>query len=338
MGVVTTTSTYDIASANAAVTSAAASAYSAALVNPVTTDDVSTAAATSTDSADAAAETGLSKRAACDPQPKGSGPVSSPDTPAAFQSNLIYNQTASAAIIPDGYALAWPTPRQGATEGSTYITYYTLTSFDTLKCQQKCDQADSCYAFNVYFERDPTKEPGYTSCQNPPSTTNIKCALFGAQIDEKTATNAGQWRADFQILIAGSMGYNKLAAPPLNQYFNAPTELGGAIQAPSGFMGSRYYTGAYNPAQCIQACTGTNAYSQKHPRSDGTYDPCNFVNSYVLSKNGAPQGTYCSMYTSTWGKSLSTNYGQWRGTDQYTVSQSYGWTITNTDSGVVTKA
>jgi len=32
------------------------------------------------------------------------------------------------------------------------------------------------------------------------------------------------------------------------------------------------------------------------------------VNGYVLSKNGVPQGLYCSMYTQTWAPSYSTNY------------------------------
>lgn len=85
------------------------------------------------------------------------------DTPAAFQGNPVYNTTALTAYVPDGYALAWDTPRQGATQNPTYITYFNLNSYDTLKCQQYCDQADSCYAFNVYFERDPSQDPDYTA-------------------------------------------------------------------------------------------------------------------------------------------------------------------------------
>jgi hypothetical protein len=131
------------------------------------------------------------------------------------------------------------------------------------------------------------------------------------------------------------MGFNKQAAPSNCGSFNAPVELAGAIQAPSGYMGSRWYTGPYDPSQCASACLATNQYSHKHPRSDGTYDPCNFFNSYVLSKNGDPQGTYCSMYTGTWAKSYSTNYGQYRGPDRYTVGQSYGWTISTQDAGNV---
>ncbi|KAG9698233.1 hypothetical protein KCU95_g1526, partial [Aureobasidium melanogenum] len=349
MGVVSSTSSLDITAINAAATSAASSAYSEALANPVTTTGLTsaTAAATSTvadDSAaatstvaDSAAETGssLDKRdGTCASQPSGSGPKTNPDTAAAFSANTIYNSTALAAGTPPGYSVAFG-PNQGATSASVYLGYYTLTSYDPYKCQQYCDQATNCYAFNIYYERDPTKDPNAVNCPNPASTVNIKCSLWGSQIDATTATNNGQWRDNFQVVIAGSMGFNKLADPPACASFNAPAELAGAIQAPSGYMGSRYYPGPYDPSQCASACIATNQYSHKHPRSDGTYDPCNFFNSYVLSKNGAPQGTYCSMYTSTWGKSLSTNYGQYRGSDRYTVGQSYGWTLTTQDSGNV---
>lgn len=48
-----------------------------------------------------------------------------------------------------------------------------------------------------------------------------------------------------------------------------------------------------------------------------------FFNAYVLSKNSVPQGLYCSMYNQTWAPEYATNYGQWRGSDRYTVSESY---------------
>ena len=51
-----------------------------------------------------------------------------------------------------------------------------------------------------------------------------------------------------------------------------------------------------------------------------------FFNAYVLSKNAIPQGLYCSMYNQTWGPSYATNYGQYRGSDRYTVSESYSYT------------
>ena len=51
-------------------------------------------------------------------------------------------------------------------------------------------------------------------------------------------------------------------------------------------------------------------------------------NAYVLSKNAIPQGLYCSMYNETWDPSYGTNYGQYRGSDRYTVSQSYSYSKT----------
>lgn len=51
-----------------------------------------------------------------------------------------------------------------------------------------------------------------------------------------------------------------------------------------------------------------------------------FFNAYVLSENAIPQGLYCSLYNETWGPSYGTNYGQYRGSDRYTVSESYSYT------------
>jgi len=212
---------------------------------------------------------------------------------------------------------------------------YTLKAYDTFQCQQLCDAAPACSSFNLYIERDPSVDPNDPTCANPTSTINYKCTLWGADIDATTATNTGQYRRDFQVVITASNGYNKLAPPPTYPNFTGPTELGGAINAPANYMGAKYYPGIYDPSQCAASCQATTAYDRRHPRSDGTYDACNFFNSYVLSRDGVPQGTYCSMYTRVWDKSYSTNYGQWRGSSRYTVSQSYGYALTSQDAGRV---
>ena len=87
---------------------------------------------------------------------------------------------------------------------------YTLTSYDTLECASKCDQADGCEAFNVYVERDPSVDPNKDRCSNPPSITNYKCTLWGAPVAVEEATNKGQYRDDFQVVIAGSNGKSGL--------------------------------------------------------------------------------------------------------------------------------
>ena len=49
----------------------------------------------------------LAIRDACSPQPAGAGPVTSPDTAAAFSANSIYDDTAASAPVPQGYSLAF---------------------------------------------------------------------------------------------------------------------------------------------------------------------------------------------------------------------------------------
>ena len=185
----------------------------------------------------------------------------------------------------------------------------------------------------MYFERDPSVDPG-TTCPNPPSTNVIKCVLWAHQVPASSAGNAGQWRNDFHVVIAGSNGYAKNAPPPAEDDFTGPTELGGAIQAPVGsYIGAKFFD-IYDPAQCTSACEATTAYDHAHiVHADGTYDACNFVNVYELSKNGVPQGMYCAMYKQAWGKSYSTNTGFTSGGDRYSVSQSYGYTLTVQDPG-----
>lgn len=82
---------------------------------------------------------------------------------------------------------------------------YTMNSFDTVLCQEHCDAAPACYAINVYMERDPSLNPA-AGCDNPPSITNYKCTLWGTTITGDTATNVGQWRQNFHVVLAGSNG------------------------------------------------------------------------------------------------------------------------------------
>ena len=85
----------------------------------------------------------------------------------------------------------------------------------------------------------------------------------------------------------------------------------------------------YDPQTCGDACNVQTAYNSRHPAADGTYQTCLFFNAYVLSENGIPQGLYCSLYNETWAPSYATNRGQTRGTDRYTVSRSYSYSLMN---------
>ena len=84
----------------------------------------------------------------------------------------------------------------------------------------------------------------------------------------------------------------------------------------------------YTPQTCADACGAQTVYNSQHPASDGTYQTCVFFNAYVLSKNAIPQGLYCSLYNQTWTRNYGTNYGQTRGSDRYTVSRSYSYSLT----------
>lgn len=116
---------------------------------------------------------------------------------------------ATDAPTPDGYSLVF-SDKDASLSASNYMGLYTLTSFDTLECASKCDQANGCEAFNVYAERDPSVDPNQDNCPNPPSTTNYKCTLWGAPVVVEEATNKGQYRDDFQVVITGSNGKSGL--------------------------------------------------------------------------------------------------------------------------------
>lgn len=82
------------------------------------------------------------------------------------------------APTPDGYSRVFD--NLGASlQASNYMGLYTLTSYDTLTCASKCDQADGCEAFNVYLERDPTVDANEQMCPNPQAQPIID-APYGA--------------------------------------------------------------------------------------------------------------------------------------------------------------
>ena len=159
--------------------------------------------------------------APCAVQPDGYGPKTTPDTAAAFLANKDYkvsslpaqilpmqltsNQAiADLAPTPPGYSLSFQN-LQGSTSEAGYMGLYTLQSYDTYKCQEYCDSVQYCTAINIYIERDPSENPA-TGCVNPSSITNFKCTLWGNPVTKDSATNTGQWRDQFQVVITGSNG------------------------------------------------------------------------------------------------------------------------------------
>jgi hypothetical protein len=271
---------------------------------------------------------------------RSAGPVASPDTAAAFLEDSRISNAATSAGTPAGYQQSFVN-KAGSSQQIGYLTYKTFETYDVQGCADACDGERYCRGFNIYFERDPSLEPG-PNCPDPASTTNIKCSLYGYPVAGEAATNQGQWRQQFQVAIAGSNGYTKLnKGLPSVDSFKAPTALPAAINAPldngyDTYNGMRLFNdNPYDPALCAAVCQAQTDYNKAHPDSDGKYKPCNFFTSYILTKNDVPLGTYCALYTRTWDSSYATNTGYYYGDDRYQVISAASYEITNPSSSAI---
>ncbi|ETS87155.1 hypothetical protein PFICI_00983 [Pestalotiopsis fici W106-1] len=260
----------------------------------------------------------------CAVQPVGYGPVPDPDTPDAFLADTDFSTAAQSATTPSGFVQSFSN-LQGSNSAYAYMGYTALKSYDAATCASKCKAISGCNAFNIYFERDPSLDPG-SACPNPASTTVIKCVFWGGPVYSTNAKNTGQWRSSFEVVIAGSNGYNSVGP------FASPTGYTGtyigqkAINAPlcpsgsDSYLGVKAFTsGPFDPSLCAAACSAQSDYNRAHPASDGTYKTCQFYNTYMLIKNGGTGQQLCAMYANSWDASYATNNGQYRGSDHYTI-------------------
>jgi len=138
-------------------------------------------------------------------------------------------------------------------------------------------------------------------------------------VSASNANNIGQWRNQFQVVIAGSNGY-------VNQ----------SLDTSSG-----YSQGIYLKDASIKApvdCNGNNTALQQTIFSSGTpFDPklcaaacsslelCQFFNTYILYKNGTALGQNCALYSESWNSTYSDSTGYWNGGYHYTVGASYAF-------------
>ncbi|KAF1945012.1 hypothetical protein EJ02DRAFT_65610 [Clathrospora elynae] len=304
-------------------------------------------------SAAAAVATGgvqIKKRDACASQPGGAGPVPGDGSVAAYlDSTNDLNKAAQSASTPSGYTKSF-TDLMASTEQIGYLTYKNIESgtYDVAACAAFCDSEKYCLGFNIYYERDPSVEPA-AACNDPPPITNVKCSIYGYPVAAKSATNQGQYRQDFQVVITGSNGYSKLdgsmcnGAPSVSD-FNAPTNLPAAINAPlvqkdgkdyDTYTGMRLFNNnPYDPSLCAAACGSQTEFDKNHlVDANGEYKPCNFFTSYILTKNGVPLGTYCALYTQTWETDYAVNTGYNYDDDVYSVICAASYTASTIDSG-----
>ncbi|KAI8631642.1 hypothetical protein F5Y19DRAFT_401245 [Xylariaceae sp. FL1651] len=278
----------------------------------------------------------LGSRSACQQQPLGAGPVPVVDTPEGFSALPDFAAAANSAAVPDGYYQTFQN-LNGSNNAYGYNGYSTLKSYDTAECARRCNNIKTCSGFNLYFERDPTLDPA-AACPNPASTTNIKCVYWGGYISAANANNFGQWRNNFQVVIAGSNGYMKTLVPPVDGFTGV--SLGNAaINAPLNclgqdtYMGSKIFTSApFDTGLCAAACHSQNDYNTAHPPANGSPKLCKFFVTFMSDVNGSPEGQYCAMYTQAWDSSYATNIGQYRGKNHYTNDYVFAYT-NSTDDG-----
>ncbi|KAJ4370991.1 hypothetical protein N0V86_008685 [Didymella sp. IMI 355093] len=280
-----------------------------------------------------------------DALPGGNGPL-----PASGSADSDYTASGSSlrliaqqATTPSGYDQSF-VDQLGSSQQIGYLTYKNLDSYNPQACADACDSEKYCLGFNIYFERDPKFDPK-VGCANPQAVTNVKCSLYGYNVAKAAATNQGQWRGPedsngqaFHVVITGSNGYSKQSQTlPNVPDFNPPTSLPAAINAPLDASDNSYdtYTGMrlfndnpYDPSLCAAACEAQTTYDVNHPAQDGSYKTCNFFNSYVLTKNDVPLGTYCSFYTRAWDATYAVNTGYYYGDDVYSVRNSASYVIT----------
>lgn len=154
-----------------------------------------------------------------------------------------------------------------------------------------------------------------------------------------TATNKGQYRRDFRVVIAGSNGYTSTSIDTPNGYspavylgnaaINAPLDCNGA----DTYMGPKIFTeGAFDAGRCAAACTAQTNYNLEHPPQNGKPQTCQFFNTYVLYENNKAVGQYCSLYNETWPAAFATNKGQTRGADKYTIAYSFAFSNGTADA------
>lgn len=269
--------------------------------------------------------------ASCRPEKIQYNYSSDPDTPTGFLVDKLLGDTASSVNPPAGYTKSFLNAF-GSVTADEYIGYYQLSSFSVKDCAAICtDVGDSCQAFNIYYERNPTVDPDIKSCPNPKSATSVRCALWGSKINATQAVNIGQWRASFMTVVSGSNGYWKNPAPGLVSDFGPSQALAGFVNpADRAALSTTLITSSgYNPAACAQLCTqwNTNASATAKASGASSFSPCNYFNSAILSANGAKvSGTYCALFSETDSGQYDTLFTSTTSSGVvYEVSSSYGY-------------
>lgn len=237
-----------------------------------------------------------------------------PDTSDAFKAFSSFHQAALNAKTPSGYASTFK-DLNASVSANSYLGMHTLKSYDVAQCASYCDSTSLCTGINIYIERDPSINPSSCSCQNPASITNYKCTLWGSGVEKAAANNFGGWRDAFEVVIAGSNGYEKTntTTPATPSGWKNPQNCSSVIHNhPSTCMGQVFFPGPFDINVCATYAASQNALNSKSLglfswASWFGYSPlkCNFFNAFMIKENGVAKGTYCSLFTQQYAPSAA---------------------------------
>ena len=232
--------------------------------------------------------------------------------------------------------------RELTNEPSMGYSVLSGSSYDTQECAKRCNDAKGCQSFNLYYERAPSVDPS-DACTNPVSQTVLKCVYYGGPVSQATATNDGQWRRDFHVLIAGSNGYvNKAIATPdgyqpaisLGQVtMNVPVK--DCAGNPTYLGVKTFQDGPFSADKCAAACTATSDFDRANPHVwvNGKPRLCQMFVTYILYNGTTATGQFCAMYDQSWPTSFATERGQWRDNGKSWFNMDYSYMFYNTTGG-----
>ncbi|KAI5272126.1 hypothetical protein E4T47_04512 [Aureobasidium subglaciale] len=255
--------------------------------------DVTAALSSASELAAATSSAAVDKRAAssCVPQPTGINYAVQPDTAAGWVADTHFPSVASAAsaAVPAGYVSSF-VGLTASNSADGYAGFTLMDSYDVAGCAAKCNAISSCKSFNIYFERDPSVNPDDTTCSDPASYVQVKCVYWQGAVTTDNANNFGQWRNQFQVLIAGSNGYINsayaaaLASGKVPSDAIAPTSQESSSQSTYDiYSGYDSNVGAYSNAQA------SKSYQDCETACDAD-SSCNAF-TYVGGANGVGSGT-----------------------------------------------
>jgi hypothetical protein len=267
------------------------------------------------------------KRTACQAEPASLYTyVPEHDTPEFFVQDTTYSEAANNAETPAGWQRTFQN-LTGSVSTSAYLGYVSYDSYKPEVCAAECLNRAGCTAFNIFFERNPTLDPSPADggCPQPTSQTVIKCSFWGVPTEKQVATNVGQLRNNYHIVIAGSNAYKRISPPkPLTGY--QTTALPGcAIQETCGsYLTVKTFSDGlpYDHTRCAAACNAITLESLNAKKPERT---CQYFTSYMQMKNGAPQFQACAIYSATWDPSYCKNSGYTSGGNVYTIDLSYSF-------------